>query len=269
MRYLSLFLKGFLIGIAKIMPGVSGAMLSISFGVYERVVTVVGNPFKAKLNDLKFLFILLLGAGCGIVLLCDVIKYLLNNYYLLTVCFFLGLIIGGLPSIFNEINESKFNFFDILIFIFSFLFVVFIISLEGGKSSNSNHYFMMGVIESLTTIIPGISGTAIFMALGWYETVLETIKSVLTFNSSFHVAFYFLSGFIISTILISKFLSFSLKKYKKQSYMCTLGFMFASLFEMGLKLLPYLNPNNLFIGIFTVALGYYITCKLDIFFSNY
>lgn len=269
MKYLSLFIKGFLIGIAKIIPGVSGAILAISFGVYERFVYIVGHPFKIKLDDLKFLFFLLLGAGIGIVLLCDVIEYLLNYHRFITVCLFLGLIMGGIPSIIDEIKTSKIDIVDILIFLVSFLLVIFIVNLGTNEADGSKHYFIMGAIESLTTIVPGISGTAIFMALGWYESLLETIKSVLTFKADIFVTLNFISGFIVSTILVSKVLSYSLKKYKKRSYMCILGFVGASLFQMVSGLFAYYSLPNLLIFISVVSAGYYATTKLDSFFGNY
>lgn len=268
MKYFLLFLKGFLIGCAKIMPGVSGAVLAISLGVYERLIYIIGHPFKVKLDDLKFLFFLLLGAGSGIILLCDLIKFFLANYYFITVCFFIGLIIGGLPEIFKKVRNLKFNFLDICIFLFAFCFVILVISLKSSESNNSNYYFVMGVIESLTTIIPGISGTAVFMALGWYENLLVTIKNILTFKSTAYVTFNFIAGFIVSTILISKFLSFAFLKYKKQSYMCILGFLSASIFEMIFKLFSSFNSTNFLFSIPFVYIGYFITSKLDDFFSN-
>ena len=269
MKYLSLFVKGFLVGIAKIIPGVSGAMLSISFGVYERFVSIVGHPLKIKLDDLKFLFFLLFGAAVGIVLLCDVIEYLLTYHHFITVCLFIGLIVGGIPSIVKEIEISKLDFNDILIFLASFFLVILIVNLGTGKADSSNHYFIMGSIESITTIVPGISDTAIFMALGWYESLLETIKGILTFNSNFYVTFTFISGFVISTILVSKLLSYAFKAHKKRSYMCIFGFMAASLFQMIYGLYDYYNLPNLLIFICVTCAGYYVTTKLDSFFGNY
>ena len=70
MKYLILMCKGFIIGIAKIIPGVSGAIIAISFGVYERLVSIMSKPLQIKLKDLKFLFFLLLGAALGIGFLC-------------------------------------------------------------------------------------------------------------------------------------------------------------------------------------------------------
>ena len=262
-----LILKGFIIGIAKIMPGVSGAILSISFGVYERILYIISHPFKIKFDDLKFLVLLLSGATLGIVLLCDVLKWCLANYYFITMCIFIGLIFGGFSEITSEIKGFKLSY--LFLFIISFCLVLFITNLGSGSSNSSNHYFLMGSIESATTIIPGISGTAIFMALGWYESLLETIKGVLTFNSSLMVSFWFLSGFLISTILLSWIITLAFRKYKSEAYVCVFGFMCASLYGMISSLFSYFNVFNLLLGAFLFFLGYFITYKLNSLFSNF
>ena len=262
-----LILKGFIIGIAKIMPGVSGAILSISFGVYERILYIISRPFKIKFDDLKFLFFLVIGAVLGIILLCDVLKWCLNKYYFITMCVFIGLIFGGTSEITSEIKSLKFSY--LFLFIISFCLVLFITSLGSGSESSSNHYFLMGSIESATTIIPGISGTAIFMALGWYESLLETIKGVLTFSAPLNISLCFLSGFIVSTILISWIITFAFKKCKNEAYVCVLGFMCASLFGMVLSLVDYFSIFNILFGLFLFSLGYMITYKLNNIFSNF
>ena len=262
-----LIFKGFIIGVAKIMPGVSGAILSISFGVYERILYIISHPFKVKFDDLKFLLFLLIGAVLGIVLLCDTLKWCLNKYYFITMCVFIGLIFGGFSEITNEIKNYKLSY--LFLFIISLCIVLFLTSLGSGGESSSNHYFIMGSIESATTIIPGISGTAIFMALGWYESLLETIKGVLTFSTPIDISFYFLSWFIISTILISWVITYAFRVRKNEAYVCVLGFMCASLFGMISSLFDYFNTFNLLLGIILFSLGYFITYKLNSLFSNF
>lgn len=262
-----LILKGFIIGIAKIMPGVSGALLSISFGIYERILFIISHPFKIRFDDIKFLFFLLVGAGAGIILLCDFLKWCLINSYFFTLCIFIGLIVGGIPEITNEIKGFKIHY--LFLFLLSFCFILYITSLRSSGENGTNHYFLMGCIESLSTIIPGISGTAIFMSLGWYESLLETIKDILTFSSELNISFYFISGFIFSTIIISRIISFSFKKFKNESYVCILGFMVSSLLDMFYSLFGYASFYNLLFGLFLFSLGYFITYKLNSLFGNF
>lgn len=269
MKYLILMVKGFIIGMAKIIPGVSGAILSISFGIYERLINILSSPLKISFDDLKFLFFLFLGAGLGILSLCNIVKWLLDNFYLLTMLFFAGLIIGGLPDILCNI-KGKHKLINVFIFIISFVFILMITNLSKYSLNSNNHYFMMGFIESLTTIIPGISGTAIFMALGWYEDLLSLLESILIFKAGFLISFYFILGFIVATILISKILSFLFRKYKVQTYYSILGFMFASLFSMFKDIFNSIDGfNSFFVGIILFIIGIFSTVKINAFFSKF
>ena len=244
------------------MPGVSGAILSISFGIYEKILYIISHPLKLKKRDLYFLICLTLGASLGIITLCDLIKWCLNNYYFITISIFLGLIVGGIPEITSKTKITKTNF---ILLIISILLTLILTNLN--TYNISKNIFLMGSIESLTTIIPGISGTAIFMALGWYEELLITIKNILTFNSNFSATFSFITGFLLTTFVISYILTVIFKKYEKQSYTCILGFVTASLLQMINKLLAYFNYINFILGLILFLVGYFITIKINNIFK--
>lgn len=260
--------KGFLIGIAKIIPGVSGAVLSISLGIYEKILNIISHPFKIKMKDLKFLGLLLIGAAGGILVFCLGIQWCLDKWKFATMLLFIGFIIGGMPEITDEIKH-KYSIKNIIILIISFLIILIITNLNENNTT-SNHYFIMGSIESLTTIIPGISGTAIFMALGWYESVLNTIQSILSFACELKISIYYISGFILTTILIAKVLSFLFKKYKTQTYFSVLGFMSGSLITMFKDIIKIkYSPIEFIIGILLFIVGYISTEKINTFFSKF
>lgn len=268
MKYFLLILKGFFIGMAKIIPGVSGSVLAISFGIYEKLLEIISNPLKIKKSDIKFLIFLLIGVCLGIALFCNSVKWLLSNFYFPTILLFTGFIIGGLPEITNEI-KGKYKFYNIMLFIFSFLSILVFMNLKTANNISNNYYFLMGSIESLTTIIPGISGTAIFMALGWYESLLSTLHNILTFNCSFSISFKFISGFIFTTIFISKILNLIFKKYKTQANFSILGFVVGSI----LVLLSDLFKTNfnfieIIIGTILLFIGILATKKINNFFSK-
>lgn len=266
MKSLILILKGFLIGMAKIIPGVSGAVLSISLGIYEKILNIISHPLKIKAQDLKFLTLLLIGASIGVLFFCWGIQWCLDKWKFATMLLFIGFICGGMPEITNE--TKKLNIKNITILIISFITIIFLTNLSE-KSGDSTHYFLMGTIESLTTIIPGISGTAIFMALGWYESVLETIHSILTFSCELKIFIYYFSGFIISTLLIAKLLNFLFKNYKTQMYFSVLGFMSGSITTMMINLIKITcNITEFILGIILFILGYIMTEKINSFFSK-
>lgn len=263
-----LILKGFLIGIAKIIPGVSGAILAISLGIYERILRIIGHPLKINFEDIKFLFFLFFGAILGILVFSWGIMWCLDMWKLATMLLFIGFIIGGIPEITSEM-KGNFCLKNILICIISFVLILFLTNLSS-SSGSSNHYFLMGSIESLTTIIPGISGTAIFMALGWYESVLETINGILTFSAPLSVSFNYLLGFIVSTIFIARVLGFLFDKYKASSYFGVMGFMIGSLVTMILDLFCVsCGFWEKIIGVLLFFTGLFSTSKINSFFSNF
>lgn len=272
MKYLILIGKGIIIGIGKIIPGVSGAVIAISFGIYERLISIMSKPLKINWDDLKFLTFLLFGAFIGIGFLCKGVKWCLETYYLPTMLLFSGLIIGGMPEITNEIKKGRVNLKIISIFIICFTLVYFLINLQGQGTSNLDNnllYFLIGAIESLTTIIPGISGTAIFMSLGWYEKLLTLFEEISTFNIDFNIALFFFMGFIISTILISKVITWLFKYKKAFAYTAVLAFMCASLMIMFEDILSCNFSNlQLFIGIILFIFGIWATKKINNFFGK-
>ena len=272
MKYLMLMCKEFIIGVAKIIPGVSGAIIAISFGVYERLVKIMSRPLQIKLDDLKFLVSLLIGAALGIGVLCKGVKWCLEAYYLPTMLLFIGLIAGGIPEITNEITKNKINVKIVFVFIVSFTVLYFLVNLNGGENITAGKnfiYFLIGVIESLTTIIPGVSGTAIFMALGWYETLLSIFESITNFNIDVTTLLLFFSGFIISTILISKLITWLFDNKKVMAYTGVLGFMSASLVIMLEDAFSQVfSITDIIIGICLFVFGTWITKKINIFFSK-
>ena len=272
MKYLMLMCKGFIIGVAKIIPGVSGAIIAISFGVYERLVKIMSKPLHIKIDDLKFLISLLIGAAFGIGLLSKCVKWCLEMCYLPTMLLFVGLIIGGIPEITTEITKNKINGKIVCIFIVSFMILYYLINLSGGENvttSNNLIYFFIGVIESLTTIIPGVSGTAIFMALGWYETLLSIFESITNFSIDVITFLLFFSGFIFSTILISKLITWLFTNKKVIAYTSVLGFMSASLVIMLEDTFSQtFSLIDIIIGVCLFTFGIWVTKKINIFFSK-
>lgn len=272
MKYLMLMCKGFIIGIAKIIPGVSGAIIAISFGVYERLVKIMSRPLKIKLNDLKFLVSLLVGAALGIGILCKGVKWCLEVYYLPTMLLFVGLIIGGIPEITTEVTKNKITGKMALVFISSFTILYYLVSLNSVgniTSGNGLVYFFIGIIESLTTIIPGVSGTAIFMALGWYETLLSIFEDITSFSVDITTLLLFFCGFIISTILISKLISWLFENKKTMAYTSVLGFMSASLVIMLEDTFSQIfSITDIIIGIGLFLFGIFITKKINDFFGK-
>ena len=126
------FFKGFIIGIGKIIPGVSGAMLAISMGIYDKALNYISNFRENKKESIKYLFPISLGIILSIIFFSKIISISLNNFYLITMLFFVGLIIGGIPSITCKVKKQ-----DYFIVIISFI-IFFLLSI-----SNINNIYIV------------------------------------------------------------------------------------------------------------------------------
>ena len=119
-----LFLKAIIIGIGKIIPGVSGAMLAINFNVYEKLLNAITNFFSDWKNNLKFLLIFISGILLSLIIFSNVIIILLHECFFLTMMFFIGLILGGTYSFSLRI---KYNYKNIFLIIFVCFIAIYLL----------------------------------------------------------------------------------------------------------------------------------------------
>ena len=204
-------IKGFIIGIGKIIPGVSGSMLAISLGVYYKVLEIIADAKKIAAN-IKFLFLLIIGFLTSISIISNTVKWLLDIAYFPIMLLFIGLIIGGMPDILNEIKGKKHNLKNIIILILSLTFCYTLSTLNSVNLENKNNifvYILLGLIEAFSSIVPGISGTAIYMSLGCYDMMLDYFSNI--FNLQYlSFTLFFTIGLLTGTIILAKTITFFL-----------------------------------------------------------
>lgn len=269
-----LILKGIIIGIGKIIPGVSGSMLAISMGIYQKLIDSINNFFKSPKENLKFLFKIGIGVVISIIFFSNLILGALDKYYLITIFFFIGLIIGSL----NEITvntDKKNNYIVIITFIIITLIGLININNEVNISSSVLNFFffiLVGFIDAVTMVIPGISGTATLMMIGAYNQLMETFSNILNFNlfmSNLKVLFPFAIGMIIGVIITVKLVNYLFKNHKSKTYSAILGFSASTIFLMGLKCINIgYNLLSLIIAFIVLILGIFISKKINHYVSN-
>lgn len=267
---IKIILQGFLIGCAKIIPGFSGSLLAIMFGVYEKVLSIFSDLKKITLKKINYLIFLSFGIIIGIILFSYLLKQLLNVNYFCIMLFFVGLIAGNIKEILSKISEDKYRVRDFFYFLIAVLFSL-LITLPSAHFKinylNVFDYFYLGIIESLTTLIPGISGTAIYIILGVYDFILSLYTNIFDITNFLNFVFFVL-GFFIGTIIVSKILNFILKKYKRTLFLVILAFVLTSIYVLlkELFLVEY-NKIELAIGLFFMIVGYIISNKLNHLFE--
>ena len=221
------FLKGFIIGIGKIIPGVSGAMLAAIMGVYDKALYYICNFRKDIKESIKYLFPIAVGVLLSIILFSKVISICLDKYYVITMLFFIGLVIGGLPFIINKVNKK-----DYYISITSFLIFFFlsIFNINNNYTTQNNFidiiiYILSGLLEAIGTIVPGVSSAALLMIIGTYDQIVYSVGNI----TNIKLIITFAISTIIFILLLMKIVEYLFRKYNNKMYAFVLGVLLSSI----------------------------------------
>lgn len=233
---MKLFIKGIIIGIGKILPGISGAVIAVSFGVYNKLINIISQFPKINKKDLTFILQLGLGILTSIIFISQFIVKLLDTYYSAIILLFTVLITISIIKTMKQINYR--NYKNITIFLLGFFVLILINTLNIYKLNSTSSfyiYFIIGIIEALTSIIPGLSGTAIFILLGLYDTYLLMIANIINIkyliNNMFNTFCFFL-GLILTFIIMAKIITYLFNKYKEETTSLIQGLLLASVFSI-------------------------------------
>lgn len=266
-------IKGFFMGIANIIPGVSGGTLAITMGIYEELIEAISHFFTKLKKNINFLIPIIIGALLSIVIGSKVIGFSLEKYPLPTILFFTGLILGGLPMLYRKI-KGNFKPLNIIIFILTFAIIIGLMFLKSGDSVTFNNMnilgyimlFIVGMVAAATMIIPGISGSFMLMVMGYYKPIINTINDLTAFNNigtNIAILMPFGIGVLVGIVLIAKLIEFLFKKFEVPTYFGIIGFVLASIIgiftsteNLSFSILPFI------IGIVLFILGFVIAIKL-------
>lgn len=249
-EYLILFIKGLIIGIGKIIPGISGAIIAIKLNVYEKSLEIICNFFKDVRKNFKFILPLIIGILIGILLFSKAIVYLLNNHYLSIMLLFIGLILGTV-----KIEKKQINLTSVIL-------LSTIIYLMTNKIVNIGVYnfyiiILMGIIDAFSMIAPGVSGTALLTGFGYYDMVMRGIS-----NIDLKIIMPFGIGLIIGIYFISKLMNYLFKNYKQQTNSIINLLIIASVVTMFMQTLNNTySISNIIISLVLLLIGYRITSK--------
>lgn len=278
-----LIIKGFIMGIANIIPGVSGGTLAIILGIYEKFIGAISHFFKNFKENFKFLLFVFIGIGLSLITMSNVIDYSYNNFPIPTTLFFVGLVIGGIPLLYNKVKgkaEMK-QVSSWVIFAITFMMVIFMAlankiftDMSSVDFSNMNFtgyilVFVVGAVAAATMVIPGVSGSLVLMLLGYYYPIINLLKELTQFNnivSNLVIAIVFGLGILVGIVLISKLIEFLFNKYETKTYFGVLGFIFASVIAIPIATFSEIeitfNVLHIIIGIIAAGVGGAIAYKL-------
>ncbi len=286
-KAINLFIKGIFVGIANIIPGVSGGTIAVVLGIFDEMISAVNNIFKNFRKYAGFLIPLFLGAGAGIVLFSKLLKYCLENYSFPTSMFFVGLVVGSIPLIYKKATEKKVDYKCYIATVVAFLVVVGFSFLTGNDSKTISDInidvltiikiLLAGIIASAAMVVPGISGSFVLVLLGMYNTVLTAISefsSLIAKNGAeiskigfmtavgnilsskeFIVLITVMIGVIIGVVLISKLIQFLFNRAYSITYFSILGLIFGSIYSIFSDSLTYQSYNGGSIPLIAIGIG--------------
>lgn len=229
------FLKGIIVGIGGIAPGLSGSVLLVIFGLYQKTINAIGTLFKDFKKNVCFLIPLFLGFGVGILLFSKVVDFFLNTYEMQTRFAFLGLVLGTIPLFYKEVKKEGFSNKYYIVIILAAIFGFFLFSFKNTftqiQNPNLLQSVLLGVAVAGSSIIPGVDSAVILSSLGLYELYVSSLAN-LNFSVLIPAAFGLAFGALIISFIINKLI--------KRFYTAT----FSVIFGLFISIIPnVLNEN--------------------------
>ena len=238
----SLFV-GFSIGLSVIVPGISGSSVAIIMKVYDKLMYSFSNIFKKFKVCIVFLIPILIGVILGFGIGLVLVKLLLEAFPFITICFFVGLMVGTFPILFEEIKGEKITRNRVALFVAGVLMPLAITGISLLLSStndlanvNIGHYVLflvIGILISLTQLIPGLSATVLLMIFGYYYALMDGIGREMFSNLRLILVYVALVvGFGIGVLLFSKGINKLLDVAKKPFFFVICGLSIGSVISV-------------------------------------
>ncbi len=276
MKFIFSILKGCVMGVANIIPGVSGGTMAVSMGIYDDIISAITHLFKQFKKSVLTLLPYFIGMAASLVGLSYVIEQSLKNYNLQTNFLFIGLILGGLPVLLSRFKGKKVGVGCGVAFVIAFAAIIGLQLLGGGNNVieikinaiEVIKLFFIGVIASATMVVPGVSGSMILMILGYYEPILSEVNKFVAALKGFDIPAMmdgamilvpFGLGVVIGIFAIAKIIEFLLREYEAITFSAILGLVVASPFAIFMQTtLPKLNVGNISVSVVTFVIGFVI-----------
>lgn len=274
-------LKGMVIGIANIIPGVSGGTMMVAMGIYDKLIHCITHIFKEFKKSVLFLLPIAIGMGIAIIGGSLGLEMLFEKFPVQTNLLFIGLIVGGLPAIWKNVKGNSIKFGHIISLLVFFALVVVMAFLGDAKGNEANlsfsiinvlKLFGVGVITAATMVIPGVSGSMVLLLLGYYNPILSAITDFIKALTSFDmggiltgigILMPFGIGVIVGVLAIAKVIEYVFNKFPLYAYWAIIGLIVASpIAIIAMASLPALNVLNVATGLVALCIGVFVAMKL-------
>jgi len=242
MRYpLKNFFKGIVVGLGGVAPGLSGSVLLIIFGLYQKTLEALGTLFKDFKKNISFLVPLVMGMFVGVLLFSKAIDFFLTTYEMPTRFCFLGLILGTVPLFYREVKKEGFSAKYYILILFAAIVGTVLFTLNPNafpqiKEPNLLQSMVLGVAVAATAIVPGVDPAVFLSTLGYYEAYVRALA-----NFDLQILMPMVIGLAVGAVAISFGMSILFKRF----YTIT----FSMIFGMFLSMIPNMLSENCVLGV--------------------
>ena len=267
-------LRGAVIGVSNIIPGVSGGTMAVSMGIYDRIIFSLNNLFKQFRKSFRDILPILIGVLIGLFAFAALIGALLGTKSdeipitrLPTNFAFIGLILGGLPAIYKRVNMKNAKVPGLILFLLFLALVVVLPLLNPPEARTVDHsvgtillMIPLGAIASATMVIPGVSGSMILMLLGYYNPVINAMNELRGGDwSSLAILLPYVIGILVGIVSIAKLMNFLLRKHAALTFCAIFGLVIGSpvaLLMQNRECFPLANAGNWIASIVCLVIGF-------------
>lgn len=234
------FWKGIIVGLGGVAPGLSGSVLLIIFGLYRKTLDALGNLLGSFKKNLRFLLPLVAGMGLGVLLFSKAINFFLSNYEMPTRFCFLGLILGTIPMVWQEVKKEGFSrrYYAVVLLaaaLGTWFFTVNPNAFPQVTNPTLLQSVLLGVAVAATAIIPGVDPAVFLSTLGFYEMYVAALA-----NLQMQILLPMLLGLAVGAVVISFCMSILFRRF----YTAT----FSVIFGIFLSMIPNMLSENCVLG---------------------
>lgn len=265
-QFLFRIIQGALIGLGAVLPGISGGVLCVVFGIYKPIMELLSSPVRNFKTHVPKLIPVLIGVAIGFLGVANILSFFLNRYPDPSVCLFIGLIAGMLPSLFREAGEqgrSKGSWISLVVcmcVIFALLIGLQMNSIE--VTPGFVWYLFCGFCLALSIIAPGMSFSTLLMPLGLYTPFVDGIG-----HFDMNVLVPGGIGAVVTVILLAKAVNTLFENYYSLAFHGIIGIVIAAT-VMIIPVSSFATPGSAIVNIICIAAGVVIALALDKFNSG-
>ena len=261
LEWILLVIKGMVVGAGAILPGISGGVLCVVFGIYQPMMALLAHPIKSFKIYYKLFIPFLFGWVLGFLALAKLVEILFAASSTIAISLFVGLIAGTLPSLFKEAGKngsSKGSWIGFSIGLFVMFTVLTMLSKGTATDISPNIWWFAfcGIVWGFSLIIPGLSSSSILIFMGLYQPMTSGIASL-----DMLVILPLITGLAITVFLFARLVNFLFEKHHSIMHHTIIGIVIAST----LLIIPveYTSNVNLAISIACFFAGFIVSILMD------